>query len=115
MALKLASKSTEINFEDTSSEVFQVDYSESKQTATKERFQTEQRNILIDTILAKPKASQIKEISGIIVRKLGDMTPISHQDITKYVNRVFEDLNSDQIKGYYQTTSICTFQKLKPK
>lgn len=95
---KLASKSTEINFDDTATEVFQVDYNESKHTATKQKVSIRAKAILVDTILAKPKENQIKDITQLIVRKLGDMTPISHEDTTKYVTRVFEDLNNDQIR-----------------
>ncbi len=95
---KLVSKSTEINFDETSTEVFQVDYSESKHTATMKKVSTRAKTILVDTILAKPKSNQIKDITQLIVRKLGDMTPISHEDITKYVSRVFENLNNDQIR-----------------
>lgn len=95
---KLASKSTEINFDDTDTEVFQVDYNESKHTATKQKVSIRAKAILVDTILSKPKETQIKDITQLIVRKLGDMTPISHEDTTKYVTRVFEDLNNDQIR-----------------
>lgn len=95
---KLASKSTEINFDETSTEVYQIDYNESKHTATMQKISDRAKTILVDTILAKPKENQIKEISKLIVSKLGDMTPISHDDISKYVNRVFEDLSNDQIR-----------------
>jgi type III restriction enzyme len=95
---KLASKSTEINFKDTSTEVYQVDYNESKHTTTVQKVSERAKNILIDSILAKPREKQIKEVTHLIVRKLGDMTPISHDDITKYVSRVFENLNNDQIR-----------------
>ena len=95
---KLVSKSTEINFEDTSTEVYQVDYNESKHTTTIQKVSERAKNILIDSILAKPREKQIKEVTHLIVRKLGDMTPISHDDITKYVSRVFENLNNDQIR-----------------
>jgi len=95
---KLASKSTEINFDETSTEVYKVDYNESKHTATMQKLSTRSKAVLVDTILAKPKKTQIKDITQIIVKKLGDMTPISHEDITKYVSRVFEDLNNDQIR-----------------
>lgn len=95
---KLASKSTEINFDETSTEVYQVDYNESKHTATKDKLSNRSKNILIDTLLTKPKDGQIKGISELIVNKLGDMTPIAHQDLTKYVSRVFEDLNNNQIR-----------------
>jgi type III restriction enzyme len=95
---KLASKNTEINFDETFTEVFQVDYNESKHTATMKKVSTRAKTILVDTILAKPKTNQIKDVTQLIVRKLGDMTPISHEDITKYVSRVFEDLHNDQIR-----------------
>lgn len=95
---KLASKSTEINFDETSTDVYQIDYNEAKHTATLQKISIRAKNILVDSILAKPKEHQIKEISKLIVSKLGDMTPISHEDISKYVNRVFEDLNNDQIR-----------------
>ena len=95
---KLASKSTEINFDDTSTEVYQIDYSEAKHTATMQKVNARAKTILVDTILSKPKENQIKEITKLIVRKLGDMTPISHEDITKYVTRVFEDLDNDRVR-----------------
>lgn len=95
---KLASKSTEINFEETSTEVYQVDYNESKHTTTIQKVSERAKNILIDSILVKPREKQIKDVTQLIVRKLGDMTPISHNDITKYVSRVFENLNNDQIR-----------------
>lgn len=111
---KLASKSTEINFDDTTTEVFQVDYNETKHTATMQKLSTRAKSILVDSILAKPKESQIKDITSIIVRKLGDMTPISHEDITKYVSRVFEDLNNDQIRDIINNEFLY-IQKIKNK
>jgi type III restriction enzyme len=111
---KLASKSTEINFSETSTEVYQVDYSESKHTATKDKLSNRAKDILIDTILAKPKEGQLKGITRLIVSKLGDMTPISHQDLTKYVSRVFEDLSSDQIREIVNNEFIY-LSKIKAK
>ena len=111
---KLASKSTEINFDDTSTEVYQIDYNESKRTATMQKISNRAKTILVDTILAKPKENQIKEISKLIVSKLGDMTPISHDDISKYVNRVFEDLNNDQIRDII-SNEFLYISKIKAK
>jgi len=95
---KLSGKSTEINFDETSAEVYQVDYNEQKHTATKDKVSSRARNILIETILSKPKENQIKEVSKLIVSRLGDMSPVSHDDLTKYVSRVFEDLSADQVR-----------------
>ena len=96
---KLASKSTEIDFDESSTEIYKVDYNESKHTATKDKISSKAKSILIDTLLAKPKKKQIKEITTLIVSKLGDMSPISHDDLTKFVNRVFEDLDNDQVRN----------------
>ena len=96
---KLASKSTEINFEDPNTQVYEVDYNEAKKTASKGIISSvKAKNILIDTMLAKPKENQVKDIVKLIVRRLGDMTPISHDDLTKYISRVFEDLSNDQLR-----------------
>ena len=111
---KLASKSTEINFDETTTEVFQVDYNETKHTATINKMSARGKTILTDTILAKPKDNQIKDITSLIVRKLGDMTPISHEDITKYVSRVFEDLNNDQIRDIINNEFLY-IRKIKDK
>lgn len=111
---KLASKSTEINFDETATEVFQVDYNETKHTATINKISARGKAILTDTILAKPKERQIKDITSLIVRKLGDMTPISHEDITKYVSRVFEDLNNDQIRDIINNEFLY-IRKIKDK
>ncbi len=111
---KLASKSTEINFDETSTEVYQVDYNEMKHTATMKKIETRAKAILVDNILAKPKDKQIKDVAQIIVRKLGDMTPISHEDITKYVTRVFEDLSNDQVRDIINNEFIY-ISKIKAK
>lgn len=111
---KLASKSTEINFDETSTEVFQVDYNETKHTATMQKLSARVKTIMVDTILAKPKEKQIKDITSLIVQKLGDMTPISHEDITKYVSRVFEDLNNDQIRDIINNEFLY-IRKIKDK
>lgn len=95
---KLASKNTDINFDESSADVYQVDYSEAKHTATKAKVSTKAKDILIETILEKPKQSQITNISKIIVGKLGDMSPISQNDLVKYVKRIFEDLSSEQVR-----------------
>ena len=111
---KLASKNTEINFNDTSAEVVQVDYNEAKHTATMKKISDRAKSILVDSILTKPKKEQIKKVTHLIVRKLGDMTPISHKDITKYVTRVFEDLSSEQIRDIIDNEYIY-ISKIKAK
>lgn len=111
---KLASKSTEINFDETSTEVYQVDYNETKHTATLKKLSDRTKSIMVEKLLTKPKKSQIKEVTGMIVKKLGDMTPISHKDITKYVSRIFEDLSTDQVRDIINNEYIY-ISKIKAK
>lgn len=95
---KLSNYSTLVTFDELSKKITAVDFDESKKTATVKNFSLQAKRMLTDTILSKPKASQINQISGIIVSKLGDMTPISQQELQKYVSRVFDNLSNEQIR-----------------
>ncbi len=94
---EIASKSTAMDSVETA-QAFQVDFSEIKKTATINKLTDQTKSMLADTILSKPKENQIKDITKLIVQKLGDMTSISHDDLTKYITRVFENLSSDQLR-----------------
>lgn len=95
---KLSNYSTQITFDDISKEIYAVDFNEQKKTATAQKVSKRAKEILVDTILSKPKKSQVNQISSIIVSKLGDMTPISQQELQKYVSRVFDNLSAEQIR-----------------
>ena len=95
---KLSDYGTQVTFEDISKEIYAVDFNEQKRTATAQKVSRRAKDILIDTILSKPKESQVNQISSIVVSKLGDMTPISQQELQKYVSRVFDNLSKDQIR-----------------
>ena len=105
---------TQINFDDAAAEVYKVDFDESKGTSTMNKLSKKAVDILTDSILAKPKDSQIRQVAGIIVGKLGDMTPISDQDLKKYVGRIFENLTSEQIRDIINNDYLYTY-KIKEK
>ena len=105
---------THINFEDAAAEIYKVDFDENKGTSTMNKLSKKAVDILADSILAKPKESQIRQVSSIIVSKLGDMTPISDQDLKKYVGRIFENLSSDQVRDIINNDYIYTY-KIKDK
>lgn len=105
---------TKIDFDEISAEIYSVDFDSSKGTATANKVTQRAKNILVDTILAKPKDNQILEVSKFIVSKLGDMTPISEQDLKRYVGRVFESLSNDQIRDIINNEFIY-IQKIKNK
>jgi len=95
---KLSDYGTQITFDEISKEIYAVDFSKNKGTVTARKVNQRAKQVLVDTILSKPKASQINQVSGLIVSKLGDMTPISHQELKKYVGRIFENLSNEQIR-----------------
>jgi type III restriction enzyme len=105
---------TKISFEEISADIYAVDFDTNKGTATANKVTQRAKTILVDTILSKPKENQIKDVSKFIVSKLGDMTPISEQDLTRYVGRVFESLSSDQIRDIINNEFIY-IQKIKNK
>jgi type III restriction enzyme len=105
---------TKIDFDEISAEIYSVDFDGHKGTATANKVTQRAKNILVDTILSKPKDNQIKDVSKFIVSKLGDMTPISEQDLKRYVGRVFESLSNDQIRDIINNEFIY-IQKIKNK
>mgnify|MGYP006139029609 FL=1 len=105
---------TKIDFDEISAEIYSVDFDSSKGTATANKVTQRAKNILVDTILSKPKDNQVEDVSKFIVSKLGDMTPISEQDLKRYVGRVFESLSNDQIRDIINNEFIY-IQKIKNK
>jgi len=110
----LSKHSSEVSFDELSKEVIAVDFDASKGTATARKLSAKAKTILVDTILSKPQEAQINQVSGIVVNKLGDMTPISHQELKKYVSRVFESLTPDQVRDVIDNDFIYV-KKIKDK
>ena len=110
----LANQDSSINFDDVAADIYTVDYDESKRMATVNSIQERTKKVLLDNILSKPKEKQIAEVSGHIVSRLGDMTPISEQDLKKYVSRVFDDFSTDQIRDIIDNP-FNYVQKIKQK
>jgi len=111
---QLASQDSQINFDESSADIYTVDYDESKRTTSVEKITRKAKSLLLDTILSKPKEKQISEVSSMIVSKLGDMTPLSQQDLKKYVARVFDSLNTEQIRDIVDNDYMYV-QRIKSK
>lgn len=111
---KLSTQDSVINFDESSADVYKVDFDEKKRTSAVEKISSRAKSILLENILSKPKESQIKDVSSHIVSKLGDMTPISQQELTKYVNRVFDNLSNNQIRDIIDNEFIY-ISKIKKK
>lgn len=95
---KLSTQDSVINFDESSADVYKVDFDEKKRTTAVEKLSSRSKSILLENILSKPKEGQIQDVSNHIVSKLGDMTPISQQELTKYVSRVFDNLSTEQVR-----------------
>ena len=115
---KLAEKDIDINFDGISSELYKIDIEHTSADEYKmSPFKIENSRIqeqLIDYILAKPRESQIKDITHQVIQQIGKIYPIPDQHIKKYVNRILENLNSEQIKDFLQRKLTYT-DKIKQK
>jgi len=111
---KLSSHSTEVTFDELSKDIYAVDFNKAKGTATAGKVSKRAKALLVDTILSTPKETQVNHVSSIVVSKLGDMTPISQQELKKYVSRIFEDLSNDQIRDIVDNDFIYV-KKIKDK
>lgn len=110
----LSNQDSSINFEDNSADVYKVDFDEGKSTTAVKKLSQRAKSILLENILSKPKEKQVSDVSSIIVSKLGDMTPISEQELKKYVNRVFDNLNTEQISDIVENEFVY-IKKIKDK
>ncbi len=110
----LSNQDSSVNFDDNSADIYKVDFDESKRTTSVKKLSQRAKSILLDNILSKPQDKQISDVSSIIVSKLGDMTPISEQELKKYASRVFDNLNTEQIRDIVDNEYIY-IRKIKDK
>uniref|UniRef100_UPI0026F2D19B restriction endonuclease n=1 Tax=Apibacter mensalis TaxID=1586267 RepID=UPI0026F2D19B len=110
----LATQDTQIDFK-ISADIYKTDIDERTGTVKTEKIVTRGKELLLNAILNTPKEGQIRQISSLIVRKLGDQSPISQQDLTKYVNKIFENItNTEQIRDIVTNVYIY-IAKIKEK
>ena len=110
----LANQNSQIDFDAVAADIYTVDYDQYKKEATVNHIKERTKKVLLDNILSKPKEKQIAEVSAHIVARLGDMTPISEQDLKKYVSRVFDNFSTDQIRDIIDNP-FNYVQKIKQK
>jgi type III restriction enzyme len=99
---KLSKEDTKIDFEQITSDLYKVDIEETKKEQYAARFtkieDQQVKDPVTDYILAKPKDGQIKDIAHQIVQTVGNMYPIADQEIRLYVERVLNELNTEQLR-----------------
>lgn len=93
-----------ITFDDVSSDLYKVDLQETRKNEYTPSFtKIEDRMFkepLVDYILAKPKDSQLKDLSELVINLIGDMYPIPDSSIRKYVESVFADFSQEQVVDF---------------
>lgn len=110
----LATQDTQIDFK-ISADIYKTDIDERTGTVKTEKIVTRGKEFLLNAILNTPNEGRIRQISSLIVRKLGDQSPISQQDLTKYVNKIFENItNTEQIRDIVTNVYIY-IAKIKEK
>ncbi len=115
---KLSKADSNIDFERINSDLYKVDIEQIKTNEYTPRFTKIEDQVVRDPIteyiLAKPKENQVKDIAHQIVKLIGEMYPISDQEIRLYVERILNSLNAEQLQDIL-TRKYSYSEKIKAK
>lgn len=95
----LSKESVNIDFGQISQEIYQVDIIENDGDTTTQYGRIDNSILsqkFIDAILASSNEAQIRDITAQIMKKIGDMYPITDPQIKSYVGRIIEELSESQ-------------------
>lgn len=95
----LSKESVNIDFGQISQEIYQVDIIENDGDTTAQYGKIDNSILsqkFIDAILASSNEAQIRDITAQIMKKIGDMYPITDPQIKSYVGRIIEELTESQ-------------------
>ncbi len=99
---KLSDEDIKIDFDQISSDLYKVDLEQSKKDEYRPSFTKIEDNIVKDPIaeyiLAKPKDSQITDVTHQIMQIVGNMYPIPDQEIKVYIGRILKGMNTEQMR-----------------
>lgn len=115
---RLSEKDTGIDFDGLSSEIYKVDLEQTSGDDARPSYLIYEdkagRHQLIDTILAKPHESRIRDIAHYVVQEIGKICSIHDQHIKKYVSRILENMDTDQLRDFLYRRISYT-QKIEQK
>lgn len=104
---KLLNCDSNLTFESIAKDIYKFDLDKVTGAAQQGGFDNAaMKAALINTILSRPKKSQISQLSGLIVSKLGSINPIPHQDLKKYVERIFDNLSDAQVSDLVNNDNL---------
>lgn len=103
---RLSDKATDIRFEGLSSDLYKIDVEEIGTGNYKmSTFKIEDSGVhdsIIEYILSKPRASQLRDITHQVIQQIGKLYPIPDADIKAYVRRILEHMNAEQLRDFLQ-------------
>jgi type III restriction enzyme len=103
---KLSDKDIVIAFKSISSELYKIDTEEISSGEYKmSPFKIENNSVqeqITQYILAKPKEGQIKDLAHFVVKQIDKLPPIADAEIKKYVNRILENMSSQELIDFSQ-------------
>ena len=98
---KLSEEDTKIEFDKISSDLYKIDLTETvKDNYTPDWVKIEDNMVkdpIAEYILAKPKDAQISDVTHQIMQIIGNLYPIPDQEIKKYVGRILNGMNAEQM------------------
>lgn len=99
---KLSNEDSKINFDQIDSDLYKVDIDKIDKDEYDARFTKIEdftlKDPIVEYILAKPKDGQVKDIAHQLIQMVGNMYPISDQEIRLYIERILNGLNSEQLQ-----------------
>lgn len=99
---KLSNEDTKIDFDQISSDLYKVDIEKVGKDEYTPRFtkieDLQVKEPMVEYILSKPKENQVKDIAHQLIQLVGNMYPISDQEIRKYIERILASLNPEQLQ-----------------
>jgi type III restriction enzyme len=114
---KLSQGDATINFEDVDTEMYRVDLEqigEENYKATPFKIDPNDRRKFNDLILKGDRDSQIMNLTARLANLIGNMYPITDQEIKKYVGRIIESFSESQIRDCLER-DIAYVKKIKEK
>ena len=99
---RLSDEDIKIDFNRISSDLYKIDLEEAKKNEYSPSFTKIEDNLIknpiAEYILAKPKESQISDITHQMMQIIGNMYPIPDQEIKVYIGRVLNSMNNEQLR-----------------
>ncbi|NCI45078.1 DEAD/DEAH box helicase [Sediminibacterium soli] len=99
---RLGNEDTKIDFEQAASDLFKVDIEQTGVNEYTPKYtkiaDPDNRNPIIDYILAQPKEGQVKNIAHLVMQSIGSLYPIADQEISTYVARIVQNQSPEILR-----------------